>query len=229
MAYGVTIVLKRKNTRDDFPLSVKELLAKRVAYRCSNQGCRKVTSGPQEDPTRAINIGVAAHITAASLGGPRFDSSLTQKERQTFENGIWLCQSCAKLVDNDPIRYGVDILRKWKTLAELTTARELENQLSTTTDPDQKFIKLEKLMPDLISEMRKDLTSNPLSREFVILKKSWSYWAKGYELVYYFDDHPDLENKLLILQNYGLIQDITYNNIKRYIITEELVGYLTRE
>jgi len=215
--------------RDDFPLSIKELLAKRVAYRCSNQGCRKVTSGPQEDPTKAINIGVAAHITAASPGGPRFDPSLTPNERQATENGIWLCQSCAKLVDNDPIRYGVNILRQWKALAETTAARELENQSSTTTDSDQKFIKLEKLMPDLISEMRKDLTSSPLSREFVILKKSWGYWAKGYELVYYFDDHPDLENKLLILENYGLIRDITHSNTKHYIITEELASYLTRE
>ncbi len=81
-------------------------------------------------------------------------------------------------------------------------------------------------MPGLISEMRKDLTSHPLTREFVILKKSWSYWAKGYELVYYFDDHPDLENKMLILQNYGLIQDITYNNTTRYIIIEEFASYL---
>lgn len=215
--------------RDDFPLSIKELLAKRVAYRCSNQACRQVTSGPQKDSTKAMNIGVAAHITAASPGGPRFDSSLTSDERQASENGIWLCQSCAKLVDNDPTRYGVDTLRQWKALAETTAACELESQSSTITNSEQKFIKLEKLMPDLISEMRKDLTRNPLSREFVILKKSWSYWAKGYELVYYFDDHPDLENKLLILQNYGLIQDITYNNTKRYIITEELVSYLTRE
>jgi len=184
---------------------------------------------PQEDPTKAVNIGVAAHITAASPGGPRFDPSLTPNERQAAKNGIWLCQSCAKLVDNDPIRYGVDSLRRWKSLAETTAAHELESRSSTTTNSDQKFIKLENLMPDLISEMRKDLTSNPLSREFVILKKSWSYWAKGYELVYYFDDHPGLENKLLILKNYGLIQDITYNNTKRYIITEELASYLTRE
>lgn len=215
--------------RDDFPLSIKELLAKRVAHRCSNQECRQVTSGPQEDPTKTVNIGVAAHITAASPGGPRFDSSLTSNERQAAENGIWLCQSCAKLVDNDPTRYGVATLRRWKALAEATTARELESRSSTTTYSSQKFIKLENLMPELISEMRKDLTSNPLSREFVILKKSWSYWAKGYELVYYFDDHPDLENKLRILQNYGLIQDITYNNVTRYIITEELASYLTRE
>ena len=214
--------------RADFLLSTKELLAKRVAYRCSNQECRQVTSGPQEDPAKVVNIGVAAHITAASPGGPRFDPSLTPKKRQAAENGIWLCQTCAKLVDNDSTRYGVDTLHRWKALAETTAARELESRSSTTTNSDQKFIKLENLMPDLISEMRKDLTSNPLSREFVILKKSWSYWAKGYELVYYYDDHPDLENKLLILQNHGLIQDITYNNTTRYTIGEELASYLTR-
>lgn len=227
MAGGVMGNFKRINMRDDFSLSTKELLAKRVAYRCSNQKCRQVTSGPQEDPTKAVNIGVASHITAASPGGPRFDPSLTPKERQAAENGIWLCQSCAKLVDNDPTRYGVDTLRRWNALAEATAARELESRPCVTTNSDDKFIKLEKLIPGLIREMRKDLTSHPLSREFVILKKSWSYWAKGYELVYYFDDHPDLENKMLILQNYGLIQDITYNNTTRYIITEELASYLT--
>lgn len=143
----------------------------RVAYRCSNQECRQVTSGPQEDSTKAVNIGVAAHITAVSLGGPRFDSSLTSDERQAAENGIWLCQSCAKLVDNDPIRYGVDTLRRWKADAERIAARELESRSSTTTYSDQKFMKLKNLVPDLISEMRKDLANNPLSGEFVILKK----------------------------------------------------------
>ena len=85
--------------RDDFSLATKELLAKRVAYRCSNPECRHVTSGPQVDPAKAVNIGVSAHITAASAGGPRFDPTITPDERQKPDNGIWLCQSCAKLVD----------------------------------------------------------------------------------------------------------------------------------
>ncbi len=114
--------------RDDFALPVKEVLAKRVAYRCSNQSCRQVTSGPQKDPTKTINIGVAAHITAASPGGARFDPSMTSDQRQAAENGIWLCQSCAKLVDNDPMRYGVTTLRQWKTDAETTAAHELESR-----------------------------------------------------------------------------------------------------
>lgn len=212
--------------RDDFSLKTKELLAKRVANRCSNPGCRQPTSGPQEDPTKVVNIGVAAHIIAASADGPRFDPSLTPDERRSVENGIWLCQSCVKLVDNDPIRYGADVLRQWKVLAEKSAARELEYQRSIDTDSDQVFIELERIMPELLAEMRKDLTEYPLSREFVLLKKGWSYWASGHELVYYFEDHPELENKLRILLNNGLIQDVTHTNVSRYAISEKFARYL---
>jgi len=79
--------------RDDFDAKTKEMLARRVGYRCSNPDCRKLTSGPQEDPTKAVSIGVAAHITAASEGGPRYDDSLSLEERSSVDNGIWLCQN----------------------------------------------------------------------------------------------------------------------------------------
>jgi len=52
--------------RDDIFVKTKGLPAKRVVNRCSNPGCRQPTSGPQEHPTKVVNIGVAAHITAAS-------------------------------------------------------------------------------------------------------------------------------------------------------------------
>lgn len=212
--------------RDDFSLKTKELLAKRVANRCSNPACRQITSGPHEDQTKVVNIGVAAHIAAASADGPRFDPSLTPDERRSAENGIWLCQSCAKLVDNDPIRYGADVLRQWKVLAEKSVARELEYGRSVDTNSDKVFIELERIMPDILNEMREDLTKYPLSREFVILEKRWTYCASGHELVYYFEDHPELENKLRILLNHGLIQDITHTNVARYVISEMFARYL---
>ncbi|ADJ26470.1 hypothetical protein Dehly_1176 [Dehalogenimonas lykanthroporepellens BL-DC-9] len=216
--------------RDDFSLPTKELLAKRVAYRCSNPACRHVTSGPQTDTTKAVNIGVAAHITAASEGGPRFDPAMTSDDRQGTGNGIWLCQSCAKLVDNDPIRYAVDVLQLWKRLAETTAIHELESHSGVGEDSTDKCAELESVMPDMFSEMRNDLAANHLSREFVILKKTWVYNGRPEHpvLVYYFEDHPDLESKLLILQNRGLIREITYNNVSRYVISEELARYLTR-
>jgi hypothetical protein len=87
--------------RDNFSPKTKDLLAKRVGYRCSNPSCRKLTSGPHEDVMKAVNVGVAAHITAAASGGPRYDKSLSSEQRKLIDNGVWLCQNCAKLVDND--------------------------------------------------------------------------------------------------------------------------------
>lgn len=112
--------------RNDFSVSTKEILARRVAYRCSNPECRKPTSGPQSDPSKAVNLGVAAHITAASPGGPRFDATLVESKRVSGENGLWLCQTCAKLVDNDPTRYTVESLLTWKREAERRAIRDLE-------------------------------------------------------------------------------------------------------
>ena len=212
--------------RDDFSLSVKDTLAKRVAQRCSRPECRQVTSGPQEEPGKAINVGVASHITAASPGGPRYDESLTPERRQAIENGIWLCQTCAKLIDNDPLRYSCEVLHQWKRDAEKTTRHELEQRIAPQDHGIKIFGKLEKLMPSLLSEMRTDLKEHPLRREFVLLKKTWTYWAGGDELVYYFDDHPELEGMIYILLNHNLINDITFNEVARYVMTEEFVDYL---
>lgn len=104
--------------RDDFSANVKQHLGLRVNHRCSNPNCRATTSGPQCRPEASVNIGVAAHITAASIGGPRFNAALRTEERASAQNGIWLCQSCAKLVDNDEARFSEDLLRAWKQVAE---------------------------------------------------------------------------------------------------------------
>jgi hypothetical protein len=59
--------------RDEFSKETKEIVAKRVGSRCSNPNCRRPTSGPQTHPRKTVNIGVAAHITAAAPGGARYD------------------------------------------------------------------------------------------------------------------------------------------------------------
>jgi hypothetical protein len=104
--------------RDDFNDGAKRTLAARVGNVCSNPDCRALTSGPQDDPAKALNVGVAAHITGAAPGGPRYNASLTADQRCHPDNGIWLCQNCAKIVDNDSQQYPEEVLRAWKTLAE---------------------------------------------------------------------------------------------------------------
>jgi hypothetical protein len=129
--------------RDEFSAWAKDLLAKRVGQRCSNPSCRQPTSGPQDDATKAINIGVAAHIAAASPGGPRYDSEMTPEQRGAPNNGLWLCQNCAKLVDNDSARYPAELLRSWKAEAEGAAASALERRVPATSSRVEFFVRME--------------------------------------------------------------------------------------
>ena len=156
--------------RDDFPNKVKETLAKRVGLRCSNPDCRQLTSGPNTDESKATNIGVAAHITAASPGGPRYDDSLGSEERTSSKNGIWLDQKCGKLIDSDPDFYTVPLLYMWKSVAEKSAQVELQGSARQTDGHAEMFGRLEHQMPSLLDEMREDLKKEPLGREFVVLK-----------------------------------------------------------
>lgn len=104
------------SSRDDFPIAIKRDLAHRVNSKCSR--CNASTSGPQASAEGSINIGVAAHITAASEGGARYDRSLSASERRSAANGIWLCQNCAKLVDNDALQFPATVLLDLKSRAE---------------------------------------------------------------------------------------------------------------
>lgn len=126
------VVMKLAYKRDDFSEKTKMILANRVCGLCSNPNCRKPTLGANSKPNKATNIGVAAHICAAAPGGPRYDSTMTEEERKSSENGIWLCQSCAKLIDSDAIRYSKDLLKVWKNLAETTAKLELERPINIT-------------------------------------------------------------------------------------------------
>jgi hypothetical protein len=104
--------------RDEFTEDVKRNLAARTGNSCSNPDCGALTSGPQTNSAKALNVGVAAHITAAAEGGQRYNASLSSDERRHQDNGIWLCQTCAKLIDSDGSRYTEKLLRAWKEIAE---------------------------------------------------------------------------------------------------------------
>lgn len=121
--------------RDDFPQKVKETLAKRVGQRCSNPGCRHSTVGPHGNPSMSVNVGVAAHITSATAGGPRYDPALTPEKRSAIGNAIWLCQTCAKLIDSDASRYTVDMINKWKDQAEEVAQQYVEGRQQSSYFP----------------------------------------------------------------------------------------------
>ena len=110
--------------RDDFTAATRVALAKRSGYRCAFQPCGAFTEGPSEESPKATSsVGVACHITAAAIGGPRYDETITSEQRKSIENGIWMCQTHAKHIDDDEKTYTKEVLRRWKREAEAFAAR----------------------------------------------------------------------------------------------------------
>ena len=106
------------NNRDDFRKKTKFQIAMRVGWLCSYPSCRDPTVGATSDGGDEINVGVAAHISAAAPGGPRYDPEMTPDQRRSPDNGIWLCQDHAKALDSDDPEFTVENLRRWKEGAQ---------------------------------------------------------------------------------------------------------------
>jgi hypothetical protein len=115
---------------DDFSAKVKKNLSDRAGRRCSNPACLRHTSGPKLGAPEGMNIGVAAHISAAQPLGPRHDESLSSDERRSIDNAIWLCETCAHIVDVDENMYTNETLKSWKERREGEAIEEMHSPQS---------------------------------------------------------------------------------------------------
>ncbi|MFV0584280.1 MAG: hypothetical protein ACK5N4_19805 [Parabacteroides gordonii] len=127
--------------RDDFTQKTKDILAQRVAYHCSNPDCRCHTCMPGSNSDNVIRIGEAAHISAASEGGPRYDPSMTPAKRKHIDNAIWLCRNCAAMIDRDEKKFPILLLKQWKEITEnwvqgKKSISDVERSLSPFVDID---------------------------------------------------------------------------------------------
>lgn len=188
--------------RDDFSQRIKGKLASRAAHRCSNPGCRAATSGPQLIPDQSVSVGVAAHISAAAAGGPRFDPALSPTQRGGIGNGIWLCQLCAKLIDADALRYPSTLLRQWKITAEQEAQREIGKSRHVRTSSSisaERRIKGELKLRD---RMRADFLKNAkdYEKEFPCSRPPrhpYSKFRHSEVIVHRLDDdcYPNIDNR----------------------------------
>ena len=106
--------------RDDFPRRIKDAVAKRAAFYCSNPKCNELCIGPAEKNIEDVNYySKIAHITAASEGGPRYDKNINTLERKSANNAIFLCSNCADMIDkNEGIDFPKEKLHQWKKIHE---------------------------------------------------------------------------------------------------------------
>lgn len=189
----------RPRSRDEFRQVVKRALAHRVGLFCSNPNCRAATSGPQSDPSSSVNVGVGAHITGAAPGGPRFDSRMSERDRRSVSNGIWLCQNCAKLIDNDWQAYPVSLLWNWKGVAEEEARVRVGKTTSMASGRSVKqsvaALKREHKMRD---DLHRDLLKSPSERmELPRVTSRVSKFLHSEIIVHRIDDrtYPNIDEK----------------------------------
>lgn len=95
----------------------------------------------------------------------------------------------------------------------------------------KKLKNLEKQMPRFFSEVREDYKNpeNALKCEFYIMHKGNVLNVKRGYLVYYHDDHPDLEDILALLESEGFVFDITETNVPKYQFSNKFIGFIKTE
>lgn len=85
---------------------------------CAFPECRS----PLVEPGGTIT-GEICHIRAQKPGGPRFDGTQTETDRQGYKNLILLCGQHHKIVDAKAALYSVDVLERMKTVQEQKCGR----------------------------------------------------------------------------------------------------------
>lgn len=100
----------------DFSQKTKDLIAYRSAYICTNPDCNRLTIAPSiADSSSKISIGEAAHIHDARKLTERWDPKMSNTERSSSENGLWLCASCHTEIDKNRGReFPASMLKQWK-------------------------------------------------------------------------------------------------------------------
>ena len=173
--------------RDDFSQKTKDILCERVGGKCSNPACRCETKGPHSNSNKRVSIGQAAHITAASEGGPRYDPHISAEQRKSIDNGIWLCNSCAKMIDSDEVQYPVELLKYWKSKAEYEQFCAI-NQINNLSEVNREFEIRKNIACRKVKEALENLHS--------ILQYAYEYWKlnfadrfREYELENELEDH----------------------------------------
>jgi hypothetical protein len=124
--------------RDDFPKPIIDLIQKRAAFICSNPDCRCLTIAPSKKEERELlYVGCVAHITAASVGGPRYNPALTPEQRADVSNGIFLCSTCATMIDkNGGKDFPAELLNEWKKKHEAWVGDNLNRKPVSITEVD---------------------------------------------------------------------------------------------
>ena len=109
--------------RDYKPSDVKKLYSL-SGNSCYNPECSEKLVSPAEKSGTFAQVSEIAHIRGAQEGSARYDESMTDDMRRSYENLLVLCGTCHRKVDNVELvaEYTCKRLEEWKRTVEIFNA-----------------------------------------------------------------------------------------------------------
>ena len=138
-------------------ITVRGLFA-RSGNRCAFTDCYALLVEKND-----VITGEVCHIKARSKGGPRYDPSQTDAERNAAANLILLCARDHKVVDDLPATYTVDLLLAMKK------ERELRGDIEITPEITRRA---ELLRQKLVIHVQGDLSVSTIHAQNVTIKSA---------------------------------------------------------
>ena len=206
----------------------RKLLWGRSGNRCAFCRNELIMDASREDDESIV--GEECHIISGKPNGPRYDTEFPADQVDSYTNLILLCRVHHKMIDDQSETFKADIIYQLKANHErwvsdaLNSAAFLED-LTVTKSMESAFLKIKTAMPELIAEMKEDLSQagNKFIREFFIVSKRWTLNAGVPCFIYYFEDHEGLQGKIHVLENHSFVIDVTRGNAKKYRMMENFV------
>jgi hypothetical protein len=113
-----------RSNRARVPLGQEKLVIQRSGDRCAYPGCAQLLSFAAQDAADEDKVvGKVAHIKAASPNGPRYDPNMTEAERGSARNLIYLCGPHHDAVDSQTSLHTVEFLMDAKAAHESSIKR----------------------------------------------------------------------------------------------------------
>lgn len=120
----------------------RKLLWGKSANRCNYENCKKTLSLEIDEKHHTIT-GEECHIVAKKVDGPRGKSNLSSKDRDEYDNLILMCEEHHHIIDDNPKKYTIDILKDMKKKHEKWVEKNLEELDVEEIDFDYEDVKFD--------------------------------------------------------------------------------------
>lgn len=210
---------KQKDKSRQYKPSTIRRLDTLSGNECSSPDCSKRLIA--EDGISIVSK--ICHIAAASKEGPRFDKTMTDDDRRSFDNLILLCDEHHVIIDNkeNEKKYPVTLLKTWKAehekkIIELLSSKNLLSQHPLALNKVINLIglKMDEVLdlPEAINAPNPDekILYNNIIRYKSIIQEFASYQGK-LNKIYEEIEKVGSTKKILVLHNIKML----YHNVKK--------------